>query len=60
MLAMSASWTYGLISQSVRASERNSLVLGLNSTQANFQEHLQRTFSGEYHMYQLIPLRACD
>ena len=42
MLAMVASWTYGLVAQSVRAWERNSLVVGLNPTQANFQELLQR------------------
>ena len=35
-LALSASWTHGLIAQSVRASERNSVVVGSNPTQANF------------------------
>ena len=35
-LALSASWTHGLVAQSVRASERNSLVVGPNPTQANF------------------------
>ena len=35
-LALRVSWTHGLISQSVRASERNSLVVGSNPTQANF------------------------
>ena len=34
--ALTASWTYGLIVQSVRASERNSVVVGSNLTQANF------------------------
>ena len=33
-LALSASWTYGLIDQSVRASERNSVVVGSNPIQA--------------------------
>ena len=36
MLALGASWTHGLIAPSVRASERNSVVVGSNSTQANF------------------------
>ena len=31
-----ASWTHGLIAQSVRASERNLAVVGSNPTQANF------------------------
>ena len=35
-LALRASWTHGLIAQSVRASERNSVVVGSNLTQANF------------------------
>ena len=35
-LALSASWTHVLIAQSVRASERNSVVGGSNPTQANF------------------------
>ena len=35
-LALGASWTHGLIAQSVRASEQNSVVVGSNLTQANF------------------------
>ena len=35
-LALSASWTHGLIAQSVRASERNSVVVDSNPTQASF------------------------
>ena len=35
--AQSASWTHGLIAQSVRASERNSVVVGSNPTQASFK-----------------------
>ena len=35
-LALSGSWTHGLIAQSVRASARNSVVVGSNPTQANF------------------------
>ena len=34
-LALSASRTHGLIAQSVRASERNSVVVGSNPTQVN-------------------------
>ena len=41
-LALSASWTHGLIAQSVRASEWNSMVVGSNPTQANFLQLLQR------------------
>ena len=35
-LTLSASWTHSLIAQSVRASERNSVVVGSNPTQASF------------------------
>ena len=35
-LAPRASWTHGLITQSVRVSKRNSVVVGSNLTQANF------------------------
>ena len=35
-LALSASWTDELIAESLRASERNSVVLGSDPTQANF------------------------
>ena len=35
-LALSASWTNGFIAHSFRASERNSVVVGSNLTQANF------------------------
>ena len=35
-LALRASWIHGLIAQSVRASEWNSVVVGSNPTQANF------------------------
>ena len=35
-LTLSVSWTHGLIAQSVRAFERNSVVVGSNTTQANF------------------------
>ena len=41
-LALSASWTHGLIAQSVRVSERNLVVVGSNPTQANFLYLLQR------------------
>ena len=35
-LALSARWAHGLVAQSVRASEWNSVVLGSNPSQANF------------------------
>ena len=41
-LVLSASWTTGLIAQSVRASKRNSVFVGSNPSQANFLELLQR------------------
>ena len=49
-LALGASWTYGLITQSVRASEQNSLVMGSNPTQANFPfySYFKESFSGKY------------
>ena len=40
-LALSVSWTHGLIAQSVRSSERNSVVVGSNPTQANSLDLLQ-------------------
>ena len=36
MLALSASWIHGLIGQSIRASEWNSVVIGSGLTQADF------------------------
>ena len=39
---LSANETHGLVAQSVRASERNSVVVGSNPTQANFQHLIQR------------------
>ena len=35
-MTLSASWTHGLVTQSVRPSKRNSVVVGSNPTQANF------------------------
>ena len=35
-LALRASWTQSLIAQSIRASERNSVVVGSSATQVNF------------------------
>ena len=46
--------------QLVRASERNSVVVGLNPIQANFLSYFKESFSGEYHMYQFILLHSCD
>ena len=47
---MSTSRNHGLIVQSVRASEQNSVVLGLNPTQANSLYLLQRILQW-YHIY---------
>ena len=41
-LALSASWTRGLMAQLVRASEQNSVVMGSNLTQVNFLLLFQR------------------
>ena len=40
-LVLSASWTHGLLGQTVRASEQNSVVVGWNATQNNFLYILQ-------------------
>ena len=51
-LALSESWPPGLIAQSVRASEWNSVVAGSNPTQAlraTFYNYFKESFSGEYH-----------
>ena len=42
-LALSGSWTDSLVPQSVRESERNSVVVGSNPTQANFLELLLKS-----------------
>ena len=43
-LALSVSWTHGLIAQWVRASEWNSEVVGSNPLQANFKESVNGDF----------------
>ena len=59
--AVSVSWTHGLIAQLVRASERNSMVVGSNPTQTNFLELLQQIFQWwTPYIYQFIPLHSCD
>ena len=59
--ALSVSWTHGLIAQLVRASERNSMVVGSNPTQTNFLELLQQIFQWwTPYIYQFIPLHSCD
>ena len=40
-------------------SERNSVVVGLNPTRPTFYSYFKESFSGEYHMYQFIPLHSC-
>ena len=47
-LALSASWTHGLMAQSVRASGRNSVVVGSNATQANFLSYFKESVCDEY------------
>ena len=51
------------MTQSVRASEQNSVVVGSNLTQvqiSTFYSYFKEYVSGEYHMYQLILLYSCD
>ena len=55
-LALSASWTHGLIVQSVRASKRNSVVVGSNPTQAKFLELLSTT----PYIYYIIYIKKCQ
>ena len=50
-LALCTSWTHSLIAQSIRASKRNSVVVGSSPTQANFLQLLQKSFNGEYHIH---------
>ena len=38
-----------MIAHSVRTSERNSVVVGSNPTQANFYRYSKESFNGEYH-----------
>ena len=52
--------SWPLTPQLVGASERNSVVVGLNPIQANFLSYFKESFSGEYHMYQFILLHSCD
>ena len=51
-MALSLGWIHGLISQSVRMPEWNSVVVGSNPTQANFLKLLVNpSVSGEYDMH---------
>ena len=61
-LALSASWTHGLISQSesVRASERNSLVASSNRLRPTFYSYFKESIKGEYNISKLFPLHSCD
>ena len=47
-LALSRSWTHGLITQSVRASKRNSVVVGLNPTQTNTYTYISYIYIYTY------------
>ena len=59
-LALSASWTRGLIAQSVRASERNSVVVVQIPLRPTLYSYFKESFGDEYHMFQLIPLHSYD
>ena len=59
MLALSASWTYGLISQSYGASERNSVVMGVHiSLGPTLYSYFEESVWGECHIYQLTRLHS--
>ena len=57
---LSASSTYGLIAQSVRAPERNSVVAGSNPTQANFLQLPQKFLQWWMSYVSAHPLHSCD
>ena len=60
-LAVSASWAHEVIVQSVRASERNSVIVGSNlSLKATFHCYFRESVSFDYHIYQLIPQHSTD
>ena len=59
-LALSVSWAHDLIAESIRPSERNSVVVGSNPFWPTFYSYFKESFSGECHMYQVIPLHSCD
>ena len=44
-------WTHGLIAQSVRASERDSMVVGLNPLRPTCYSYFKESFGCEYHIY---------
>ena len=59
MLALSVSWTYGLISQSYGASQRSSVVMGVYiSLGPTLYSYFEESVWGEYHIYQLTPLHS--
>ena len=53
-MALSESWTHGLIALSVRASERHAVVVGSNvqiHLSSAFYSYFKESFGGEYHIY---------
>ena len=59
MLALSVSWTYGLISQSYGASQRSSVVMGSYiSLGPTLYSDFEESVWGEYHIYQLTLLHS--
>ena len=59
-LALSVSWIHGMIAQLVRAYEQNLVVLGSNTTQANFLWLLQRILQHKRNMPKAVKeMREC-
>ena len=58
--ALSAGWTHGLIAQSVRAAEQNSVGVGSNPTQANFLKLLLRFQYYIIYFSKFSNLRPCS
>ena len=46
--------------QMLSASSTISRLLNANQKTLTFYNYLKESFGGEYHMYQIIPLRSCD
>ena len=58
-LALSGSWTHGLIAHSVRASERNSVLTVQIPFRPTLHSYFRESFSGEYHIYMDIYIKDC-
>ena len=59
-LTLSASWTRGLIAQSVRTSVRIQWSWVQIPLRLTFSSYFKWSFSGEYHMHQFILLHSFD